>query len=74
MPPLLPENEDTLKIYGFVKGQVIVGMDGPIDINQLAIWKIIENYGIKDPIKAFEKVVNIGRHFLNEQHKQTKGK
>ena len=72
MPPLLPENNDALKIYGFVKGQVIIGMGDPIDINQLAIWKIIENYEMKDSLKNFEKVVSIGRHFLQEQRGKKK--
>jgi len=76
----LPENENVLKIYQTVKQQYIMGFNGPIDINVIAIDTVINRYGIAEREKkdCFDRVVNICRHILykhlNEQQKNTSQK
>jgi len=66
MPPLILENKDALKVYNLTEGQVIVAsMEGIIDIQQSAIWEVIDRYQIENSIKVFEKVVSTFRYFLN---------
>lgn len=66
MPPLILENKDALKVYNLTEGQVIVAsMGGIIDIQQSAIWEVIDRYQIENSIKVFEKVVSTFRYFLN---------
>lgn len=59
---------DAVKVYNLVYRQVIIsGMGQVVDINQLAIWEVIDRYRIVNGIKVFEKVVSVSRHFLNKQ-------
>ncbi len=63
-----------MRVYNIVHRQVILsGMGQAVDINQLAIWAVIDRYRIENPIKTFEKVVSVSRHFLNEQREKKDG-
>ena len=49
------------------------GMGGPVAINQVAIHEAIDRYNIEYPLDCFEKVVMVGRQFLqyyNEKKKE----
>lgn len=66
MPTLLEENVDAANIWMLTRDQVIVaGMSGTvIAINQLALWKNIEEFQIKNRLDCFEKVRGVFNHFL----------
>lgn len=65
MPIILHENENVLKIYQIVKNQYIMGFNGPVDINVMAVDAIINRYNIKEK-NCFDRVVNICRYMLNK--------
>jgi hypothetical protein len=70
----LPENEDAAKIYMTVQDQYIMGFNGPIGLDQNAIHKAMELYGIENRPNCFEKVVSLGRQIINEQQKKLRSK
>ena len=51
------ENEDALRIFFMVRNQIIVGPQGPIEINHMAIHAAMELYQIQKRQECFEKVV-----------------
>ena len=68
----MPENQDALRIYMIIRGQYIMGFNGPVDINHLAVWEAIDRFGVKDPVKTFEKVVMCARISINEMMDKNK--
>lgn len=62
---LLEENIDAYKIFRMVQYQFIMSVDGPVDINQLAIHAAIDLMGIKDRLTCFEKVIYLTRWWVN---------
>ncbi len=70
MPELLSENEEIVFAYQVVRSQYIMGFSGPVSINQMAIWKIIDEYKIIDRIRAFESVLNLSNHMLSLELKK----
>jgi hypothetical protein len=58
---LVKENEDASRVYFDVRGQTLNVWNGerdiPVDLNHLAVWAMIDAYGIKDRIGTFKKVV-----------------
>jgi hypothetical protein len=62
---LMEENRDASKIYIESRGQVITGGLGQIlDINILAVTKLMDLYGIKNQIETLRKVRKAFYHFL----------
>ena len=59
-----PENKDALKIFFIVRYQFIMGSNGPIDINHLAIDSAIEREGIRDRRDCFSRMLILGRWWL----------
>ena len=58
-----------------VRDQYIMsGMGGPIAINQVAIHQAMELYDIEYKRDCFDKVVNVGRKFLNDLNEKQKEK
>jgi len=68
------QNVDAVKIYNLSQGQVITaGMDGTvIDIDQMAVWKNIEQYGVENPRRVFEKIVTVFRHFNKRSQEEAR--
>ena len=66
MPPLMPENEDIIKVYLAVRGQVITGFAGVIDINYLAVKMLMDLYEIKNQKQCFEGVIDLFKYFHEE--------
>jgi hypothetical protein len=62
----LDENKDAIKIFFLIKHQLIMGMNGPVDLNHQAIHEAIRLYGIRKSLECFEKVIVIGRWWLGE--------
>lgn len=60
------KNQDAAKIFTVVQGQFIMGQNGPVDINQEAIHSAMDLYGIQDKKACFEKVVKLGRYYIEE--------
>lgn len=53
---------DAWKILQLVHKQVIIAPSGEtIDLNHLAVWKAIDEYGIENKIGIFEKVTGAFR-------------
>ena len=63
------ENDDVLKVYNIVSGQVITaGMDGTvIDIKHSAILQVIDLYDIENKRKVFERVTWLFHEVLKIQ-------
>jgi hypothetical protein len=75
LPDCLPENQDAEKIYLIVRDQYIMSsMGGPVAINQMAIHRAMDLYDIEFRQDCFEKVVNVGRKFLQEYNEKQKDK
>lgn len=60
-PELMNENVESVRVWHLVQGQrIVAGMTGiTIDINHLAVWEILDRYGIEDKITCFEKILVI---------------
>jgi len=61
----LPENADAIKIFFVVQDQYIMGMNGPVSINQNAIHNAMSLYDVKNKKECFEKVRILGRWWIN---------
>lgn len=48
-PELLPENEDSFRIWQVVKNQVRAGKDGPYDFDLAAVMMVLEAFDVEDP-------------------------
>jgi len=66
MPPLMPENEDVIKVYLAARSQVIPGIAGIIDINYLAVKMLMDLYEIKNQKQCFEGVIDLFKYFHEE--------
>lgn len=66
MPTLSPYNIDAANIWMIVRDQVITaGISGQvIALNQLALWKLIDEYKVENRIECFEKVRAVFYHLL----------
>jgi len=71
---LAEENRDAVRIFSIVRNQYIMGMNGPISINHLAVWKAIEKYGIQKERETFEKIIRLSSWNLNEMMKKDEDK
>lgn len=58
---LKKENEDALQIFYVIQDQFLMGQNGPIAINHLAIHSAMELYGIQNRRDCFEKVLRLSR-------------
>jgi len=56
VPPLDIANQDAFNVWGRCKRQFIMGFGGPVDINHMAAWRMIDELRIKDRLGCFEKV------------------
>ena len=75
LPECFPENEDAERIYFTVQDQYITGgMGGPIALNQVAIHEAMDLYEIEFKKDTFEKVVTLGRHFIQKMNDEAKEK
>lgn len=63
---LLPENEDAAKIYQIARGQVVSVGENIYDINHVALWKDIDRYKVREPVRVFELVTRVFHHFLSK--------
>ena len=61
-----PENEDALNIFFIVQTQFILGMNGPVDINHMAIHAAMDIYGIGNRKACFEKVRRLARWWIGK--------
>jgi len=66
MPEVLPGNEEVLNVYMLVKGQHIMGFNGPVDINIIAIKTVMDLLGIEDQQNVFNRVYKIYNHVMSE--------
>lgn len=55
----LPENKDACEIFGLVNQQFIMGFNGPVAINQVAVHEAMRLYGIKNRRECFRKVMTL---------------
>lgn len=74
LPELLGENEDAERIYFIVQNQFIMGFNGPVAINQVAIHEAMKLYRIQDKIDCFEKVLSISAYFIEKLNRKMREK
>lgn len=65
-----PANIDALRIFNIVQNQFIMGMNGPVDINHLAIYSAMELYKIENRQKCFGKVLQLASRRINNINKK----
>jgi len=69
---LLPENNEAFRIYMLTKSQYIMGFNGPIDINHMAVWEAIDRYKVDKPTEVFERVTRCAKTIIYEMMEKTK--
>ena len=74
LPPLLPENQDTAKVYQMAQNQLIMGPNGPVDVNIDAIDLAMDHYMIQDRRRCRIMVMSTVRHMINRFYEQQKFK
>jgi hypothetical protein len=62
---MMQENEDAVMLYSIVQNQWLMGPGGPVDINHLAVWEVIDRHKVADPIGTFRKIVVLSRWMLD---------
>jgi uncharacterized Zn ribbon protein len=69
-PELQEENDEPLKIYQEVRGQVIALGDQVIDINHLTVRAAMDRQKVKDPDLCFDLVCKVFHHFLQKSREE----
>jgi hypothetical protein len=59
------ENIDALRIFYMVQYQLIMGFNGPVDVNHVAIHEAIRLYEIQRPQECFDKVLKLTRWWVD---------
>lgn len=49
VPELLPENIEVYEIYQMVRDQHIMGARGPVELNLIPVFKVMEMRNVKNP-------------------------
>ena len=61
----MEDNREALGIFFMVQYQLVMGFNGPVDLNHLAVEAAIEREGIRDRKGCFNKVVRLGYWWIN---------
>jgi hypothetical protein len=69
-PITMPENEAAIMLYSIVQNQWIMGPGGPVDINHLPVWEVIDRHRISDPTGTFRKIIVLSRWMLDRINDQ----
>lgn len=69
-PFLLPGNEDAWELFCLCSSQLIVGMNGAIGINYMAIYKVAETFGIEVTPAVFNKIRTLEKQMRKEGEKK----
>jgi len=64
------ENGDALRIFFIVQNQFVMGFNGPVSINQLAIHEAIRLYEVADHQGCFEGVLRLGRWWIEKMRER----
>lgn len=65
------ENEDALKVFFMVLNQLIMGSNGPVGINHLAIHETMKLYKVKNRRDCFEKVTFLERWWIGRMREES---
>ena len=65
-----PENKDALRVFMIVRYQFLMGVNGPIDLNHLAIDAAMQREGITGK-ECFYRVCTLG-HWWMERMRENK--
>lgn len=67
IPPLMPENEDAVRVYMTVRNQVItVGMGDVVDLHFPSVQMVMELFGVEERKICFEKVLFLFHEWLKD--------
>jgi hypothetical protein len=74
-PECPPEGENAVIIYLMVRNQIVfasAGLNGsrPIDLSVPAVLGVMDLYEVDNPRDCFEKVMMLGRYFINEANEK----
>lgn len=73
LPPLWEENQEAFRVYMLCRDQLVMGFNGPVAVNHIAVHEAMRLYGVGNPVDCFEKVVMASRHELARLAKKTEG-
>ena len=59
------ENIDALRIFYMIQYQLVMGFNGPVDVNHIAIHEAIKLYEIRNPRECFSKVLKLTRWWID---------
>jgi hypothetical protein len=71
--PVMPENEEAVRIFHMVRNQLIMGSGGPVAVNHLAVHAAMELYRIERPRECFAKVNRLAVWWLNKITEKAEG-
>jgi hypothetical protein len=75
IPPLMPENEQPIKVYLMVRNQVItVGMGQVVDLHFPSVKMIMDLFAVADQRVCFEKVTFLFHEWLKDYQLKMKYK
>jgi hypothetical protein len=69
---VLSDNQEALNVYLTTRSQYIMGFNGPVAINQMAVWELIDRLEVKDPVNVFHRVIRCGQVILSKQMEKKK--
>jgi len=69
-PEFIEENQDAIRIFFLIRGQLIMGAESAIDIMHEPIHKAMKLYKIKNKKECFEKVLKMSQFWLKSVRKK----
>lgn len=49
-----------------------MSFNGPVDINHLAVWEVIDRYNVAKPVETFERVIYCASRVIGDMMKKSK--
>ncbi len=71
----MQENVDVYRIHTLCQGQYIMGFNGPVDVNILAVDSAMEDEGISKHLRyeTKKRVRSLSQHMMNLAYEESDG-
>ena len=69
-PEMIEENANALEIFYLTRNQLIMSMNGPIDIMHESIYRAMDLHEIKNKKDCFLKVLSMSRDWIASMRKK----
>lgn len=68
-PEHIESNAEALEIFHLTKNQLVMSVNGPIDIMHEPIHRLMDMYNVKNKKKCFYKVLSLSKSYIESTRK-----